>query len=174
MQQRDVEDAPEVNRPWWVSVIVASVCIGLTQGFAVAAAGKEDPFIHALTTAQVVSVICVAIQWIAYIPAVIFRSEKWFDLTGSVRLALRQFLASRFWFSLFTSFPRPHPTTLPYARPRLRTSSARRTRSTAPRFTASPGDLPPEPSTLSSQAWSESGLSVSGPFSSSACWPTAR
>ena len=85
LQEREVDDAPKVNRPWWVSIIVATICIALTQGFAVAAAGKEDPFIHVLTTAQVVSFICVAIQWIAYIPAVIFRSEKWFDLTGSVR-----------------------------------------------------------------------------------------
>lgn len=71
------------NTPALVFVIIALVALGMGLG----AAYLMDPFkISDVANATVfwTAVYCYGLQWIVFIPALIWRTEKFFDLTGSI------------------------------------------------------------------------------------------
>lgn len=67
-----------------IPAIVTLICIGLSQLLAWLAAGKVDGFLDPLTTMQSVALISMIINLLVFVPAYIYQTEKFYDLTGSI------------------------------------------------------------------------------------------
>jgi steroid 5-alpha reductase family enzyme len=69
------------NRKAWLSIVIIIICIGS----AVAVAGSQDSGkVFGVPLFALGVGLAFVIQWVAFIPAFIFQTEKFFDLTGSL------------------------------------------------------------------------------------------
>eukprot|EP00514_Thraustochytrium_sp_LLF1b_P000632 CAMPEP_0184526518 /NCGR_PEP_ID=MMETSP0198_2-20121128/10697_1 /TAXON_ID=1112570 /ORGANISM="Thraustochytrium sp., Strain LLF1b" /LENGTH=338 /DNA_ID=CAMNT_0026918095 /DNA_START=60 /DNA_END=1076 /DNA_ORIENTATION=- len=75
-----------------LGLVITAVLVTMILGFAFLAEGREDeflgsvikPFWGPLTVVEATAFISLFINWLAYIPALAFQTEKFYDLTGSI------------------------------------------------------------------------------------------
>lgn len=73
----------EANRSWGTAVVTLVVSIGLSA--AVCAALATDTRVAlGIPVIWICAALAFAIQWIAYIPALMFQTERYYDLTGTL------------------------------------------------------------------------------------------
>jgi len=82
------EDSPSKTPPPFsplqalAFILYNIIAVGLVQLLGWAGLGQKDPWIPNLTVLQFTAIIASAIQIIAFVPAFIYQTEKYYDLTG--------------------------------------------------------------------------------------------
>ena len=65
----------------WIACILSSLLVGAVVGLAGSTGGRE---IGTMPLFLVFGLVAFAIQWVAFVPAYVFQTEKYFDLFGSI------------------------------------------------------------------------------------------
>lgn len=80
---QNINKSPDSPIRLFLMLIGSFFVIGLVQLLGWAGNGQRDPWVPDLTVLQMTAIIASAIQIVAFVPAFLFQTEKFYDLTGS-------------------------------------------------------------------------------------------